>query len=169
MRKKQSKKSTWVLALLMLGSFALALQLGVVGALAQDQDSDGFSDALESSGFALTSGMSLAVYPIVNPIPNCAKAGKNTPRDQCVDPASQDLFVIIQRSTTACPASTCGDPCAPLFQYGTGYTDIAPPSVSEYTDIYGTSYGPLQWVHDSLGVTPHEISQTSGTSRSWRT
>ena len=176
MSKRQSKKSAWILALLMLGAFTLAFQLGAVCALAAcgsgatlDTDCDGFIDSLENSGFTLTSGMSLAVYPTVNPIPNCAKAPQGTPRDACVDPATQDYFVIIQRGTNPCTPGTkasCGNTClTPLF----GTSDISDiptsPLLSEYKSVYGTSSGPLQWVSGiATGFTTHEIYQTSGTS-----
>jgi hypothetical protein len=158
MENNQSKKSAWFLALLMLGAFTLVFQLGAVGALAQDADSDGFIDTLEGTGFTLTQGMSLAVTGETI-IRNCTASG--LPRDQCVDQAKQDFFVIIQRATAPCPASpSCGDPCGqPLF----GTSDIAPPSM--YPNIYGTTSGPLQWVPGiATGFATHEILQTSGTS-----
>jgi hypothetical protein len=165
MRNRQGKKPAWILALLAIGALTLTFQLGAVGVLAQtpaDKDLDGFSDTLEDSGISL-SGMSLAAYPNVNPVPKCA-AG--IPRDQCVDKATQDLFVIIQRATSPCPNPTsCGDPCGPpLFRNVLPYgSDIPMPSQ------YATTYNPLALVYPgsggtTLGVTTHEL-QTSGTSQ----
>ena len=161
MKKKQSKKSAWVLALLMLGVFTLAFQLGAVCALAQDYDNDGFTDTLEIKGFALTPGMSMATSQgaFVTSVPKCG-----SPRQDCVDPATQDFFVIIQRATSPCPNPTsCGDPCGPpLFNNFT--TDISLPT--DYQNIYGSTLGPLQWVSKiTTGFTTHEILQTSGTSQ----
>lgn len=159
MEKKQSKKSALILALLMLGVFALAFQLGTISAFAQDRDLDGFSDSLEGTGFALTSGMSMATTQgdFVTSVSKCG-----SPRQDCVDPATQDFFVIIQRATKPCPSPTsCGDPCGPPF-FGT--SDI--PMPPDYPNTYGSTLGPLQWVPKiATGFTTHEILQTSGTSQ----
>ncbi len=147
MRKIQSKKSASILALLVLGAFTITFQLGVVGALAQqDTDNDGL---IESGQIDLPSGMSLAAYPD-RFLPICASG---IPRDKCVDPATQDLFVIIQRATGVCPASSCGDLCGPILF---GSSDIPMPSQ------YANTYNPLALV-PGLGVTTHELLQTSGT------
>lgn len=147
------KRSAWVQVVLMLGAFALAFQLGAVGAIAQDADNDGFSDAIENIGIALPQGMTLATGE--TSLPKCG-----SPRDKCIDPAKQDFFVIIKRATSPC-SSSCGDPCGqPLF----GTSDIAQPD--QYTNVYGTTYGPLQWVSGiATGFSTHEILQTSGTSQ----
>ncbi len=170
MEKKQSKKSAWILALLMLGAFTLAIQLGTISALAQtlpDTDYDGFSDAIEGTGFTLSSGMSMATAQgaFVAFVPRCG-----SPRQDCVDPATQDFFVIIQRATSPCPSPTsCGDPCGvPLFMgpptYNKYTTDI--PMPPQYQDIYKSTLGPLQWVSGiKTGFTTHEILQTTGTSQ----
>jgi hypothetical protein len=157
MEKKQSRKSAWILAALMLGAFTLALQLGAVGALAQDADSDGLSDTLETNpnGFLLINGMTLEATEDAA-VPNCIAS--ELPRDRCVDPGKQDLFVIIKRATNPCPNPTsCGDPCGPpLFNNAT--TDIAP--YSEYPSIYGTTSGPLQWVSGiATGFATHPLLQ----------
>ena len=165
MRKKQSKKSAWISALLMLGAFTLTFQLGAISALAAtpaDTDLDGFSDAVETAGITLpndptTNVMSLAAYPGVTTLSKCAPG---VPRDQCVDKATQDLFVIIQRGTNPCPTS-CSDPCG-RFLFGT--SDIPMPSQ------YATTYNPLALVYPgsgstTLGVTTHELLQTKGTSQ----
>jgi hypothetical protein len=161
MEKKQNKKSAWILALLMLGAFTLALQLGAVGALAQDQDSDGFSDALEnSSGFTLTPGMSMATDAGTF-VTSVTKCGTGSTRQNCVDPAKQDLFVIIQRATKPCSTS-CGDLCGPpLFpNVGPYGSDIAMPPDYPNPNIYGSPLGPLQWVPKiATGFTTHEIYQ----------
>ena len=159
MSKKQSKKSMYILGLLMLGAFTLAFQLGAVSALAQDQDLDGWPDSLETSGFNLTTGMQMVTDTgaLAGSVTNCQSGSI---RQNCVDPATKDLFVIIQRATKPCPPSptSCGDSCGPpLF----GTSDIATPS--QYQNIYGSPFGPLQWV-SGLGVTTHELLQTSGTS-----
>ena len=170
MRERQGKKSAFILGLLALGAFVLTFQLGAVGALAatDDNDSDGFKNTLEQSGITLPANMSLAAYP--NPaypnydsksLPLCA-AG--IPRDKCVDPNKQDLFVIIQRATSPCPS--CGEPCGqPLF----GNTNIASPSQYNYeTNIYN-SLNPLALVYPgapgatTLPITTHELLQTGGT------
>ena len=160
MNKKQSKKSVYVLGLLMLGAFALAFQLGTGAALAQcndpnDTDCDGFSYALENSGFNLTLGMQMApdTGPLTNIVPKCVTGSI---RQNCVDPAKQDLFVIIQRGARACVSPTlCGVPCyIPMFTT----TNIAP--YLQYVNIYGTTRGPLEWVSGiATGFSTHEIVQ----------
>lgn len=148
MRKRQGKKSAYILGLLALGAFALTFQCGVVDALAQqDTDLDGF---IESGSINVPAGMSLAAYPNDRSLSICA-AG--IPRDKCMDPATQDLFVIIKRATS-CPTSTiCGGPCAPSYSG----SDIPIPS------LYSTTFDPLALVRAGLGVTTHELIQTSGT------
>ncbi len=165
MEKKQRERAAFILALLMLGAFTLAFQLGTISAFAQtlpDGDNDGFSNSLEENGFALTTGMSMATAQgdVVNLVPKCASG---ITRQDCVDPAKQDFFVIIQRGTHPCPA-TCNDPCGPfLFPNSNPASDIAPPS--QYVDIYGTTLGPLQWVPKiTAGFTTHEL-QSSITSQ----
>jgi len=164
MRKRQGKKSAYILGLLALGVFILTFQLGAVGALAgDDDDSDGFFKSVEDSGITLPPGTLLNTYPQKldrTKLPNCANLG--LPRDQCVDSTKQDLFVIIQRASVPC-ASTCGDPCtSPLF----GNSNIPLPGQS---DQYGRTYNPLALVYPgtpggtTLGVTTHELIQTSGT------
>jgi hypothetical protein len=155
MRKKQSKIYPYILGLLTVGAFALMLTSGVAGALAQaqkDTDLDGFTDSIETSGIYLTgTGMSLAAYPNDKSVPPCSTG---ISRDECVDPGTQDLFVIIQRAN-GCPTSqTCGDPCSPLF----GTSDIPMPWQ------YANTYNPLALIYPGLGVATHEL-QTSGTSQ----
>jgi hypothetical protein len=165
MEKKQSKKSVYILGLLMLGAFTLALQFGAVGALAQDQDLDGLSDTLENSGFALN-GMTLEATGATS-VKSCSSTPA-PPRDQCVDPTKQDYFVIIQRATKPCPAPTsCGDPCGPVLFPSSSFasssvapygSDIAP--YSQYPNIYGTTSGPLQWVPKiATGFATHSLLQ----------
>jgi len=153
MEKEQSKMVAWILALLVLGAFALTFQLDTIVAIAQDADSDGFTDSVENNGITLTeTGMSMPTTQgtFETFVPKCG-----SPRQYCVDPAAQDLFVIIQRAT-GCPASTsCGDPCGPLLF---GSSDIPmPPDYANY-------YNPLAWV-PGIGLTTHELIQTSGTSQ----
>ena len=143
------------MVLLMLGAFTLGLQSWTIAALAQDADSDGFSDVLENNanGIPLINGLTLEAtgQPV---IPKCTTG----PRDQCIDPAKQDYFVIIQRATNPCPASTsCGDLCGPpMFNNAT--TNIAP--YSEYVGIYGSTLGPLQWVPQiTTGFATHGLLQ----------
>jgi len=152
MKKRQGKKSLAILALLALGAFTLTFELGAVGAMAQqDTDKDGFTDLVETTGFDLPSGMSLAAYqnPPVTHLGPCAPG---VLRDKCVDPATKDYFVIIKRATVPC-ASKCGDPCpSPLF----GSSNIPMPA------NYATTYNPLGLVYPGLGVATHEILQTGG-------
>jgi hypothetical protein len=159
MIKRQSKVSFHILSLLRVGAFSLMLTLGVVEALAQaqkDTDLDGFMDSDETSGINLPPGMSLAAYPNDTSVPPCATG---IPRDECVDPATQDLFVIIQRAN-GCPSSqTCdanSNPCSPLFGTGTSSSDIPMPSQ------YANTYNPLALIYPGLGVTTHELLQASG-------
>lgn len=162
MKRKGGKKSAYILGLLTLGAFALIFQLGTVRLLAQaqcsnqaqDADCDGFSNDIENGGISLTNGMSLNSYPAPqNPtcVPNCTSSGG--PRDQCVDPKSKDLFVIIQRATGCPTSSICTDPCAPTF----GGSDIPMPP-------YDTTYriNLLALIYLGLGVTTHELIQSPG-------
>jgi hypothetical protein len=151
MRKKQSKKSAWILALLMLGALALTFQLGAVSALAAcgsgptlDTDCDGFINTVESSTLSLPSNIYLAANNS-NTIPYC---GPNPPADRtiCLDPNTQDLFVIINRATTGSNI--------PLPPYNGSY----------FGNIYHID--PLALVYPGLGVATHELLQTSGTSQS---
>lgn len=148
MRKREGKKSPYMLSLLALAAFALSLQLGTVGALAQDTDKDGLPEGglIDLTG----TGLSLVAY-YNNPyqIPLCATG---IPRDKCVDPSTQDLFVIIKRAS-GCPASiVCGDPCSPTYDS----SDIPMPP-------YDTNnLDPLALVRSGLGVTTHELVQASG-------
>lgn len=150
MRKKEGKISPYILGLLATGVFALTLTLGTVAALAQtDADKDGFA---ETGVILLPAGLSLAAYPTVTSLPLC---GGTTPRDQCIDPAAKDIFIIIKRANGQCPASPCGDPCSPTY----GGSDIPMPP-------YDTNnLDPLALVRAGLGVTTHELIQTSGTSQ----
>jgi hypothetical protein len=152
MRKRQGKKSPYILGLLALAAFALSLQLGTVGALAQDADKDGFA---ETTAITLPIGLRLAAYPTLTSLPLC---GGSIPRDKCIEDTAientpKDLFVIIQRAT-GCPASrTCSDPCSPTY-VGAG-------------DIPGFPYDannldPLALVRAGLGVTTHELIPGSG-------
>jgi len=141
-----------MLALLMLGAFTLAFQLGAISSFAQDADYDGFTDSVETTtGINLAPlGMSLAAYPNVMTLNKCTTG---VPRETCVDPLTQDLFVIIQRATGPCPTSTsCGDPCGPLL-FNT--SDIPIPA------DYANTYNPLALV-PGLGVTTHELIQAPG-------
>jgi hypothetical protein len=163
MRKRRGKKSLSILDLLALAAFALTFQLGAVGALAQttDTDNDGFTNTIETSGFPLPPGMSINTYPSPSDptkMPNCTTSGG--PRDQCVDPATKDLFVIIKRGATGCPPSTiCNEPCQPTFVNSGIPSDIPMPPYSS------TNLDPLALVRAGLGVTTHELIQTIGTSQ----
>jgi hypothetical protein len=153
MRKKEGKMSPYILALLMLGALALVFQLGAVCAIAQDQDQDGFSDSLEGAGFTFINGLTLEATGQAGISP-CTTG----PRDQCVDSTKEDYFVIIKRATNPCPNPTsCGDPCGPpMFNNAT--TNIAP--YSQYLSIYGTTYGPLEWVPlIETGFATHSLLQ----------
>jgi hypothetical protein len=161
MRRKQGKKSAFILGLLALGAFVLTFQLGAVAALAgNDDDSDGFLKTVEDSEITLPQGMTLAAYPGVSSLPKCA-AG--IPRDQCVDPTKQDLFVIIQRANGVCPPpGNCSDTTCGPFLFGN--SNIPLPSQ------YANTYNPLALVYPgfgsmTLGVTTHELIRTSGTSQ----
>ncbi len=151
MKRKESKISPYILGLLATGFFALMLTLGPVAALAQtDTDKDGLA---ETDAILLPAGLSLTAYPNITSLPLCTQS---IPRDQCIDPVAKDLFVIIRRATGQCPASTvCGDPCNPTY----GNSNIPMPP-------YDTNnLDPLALVRAGLGVTTHELIQTSGTSQ----
>jgi len=138
MRKKQGKKSALILVLLTLATFALIFPLGVVGALAQDIDGDGFIDTVETAGIALPTNMSLAAYQTIRILPKC-DANSNNPRGMCVDPATDDLFVIIKRASS-------------------GSNISLPPYDAPKLD-------PLGLIYPGLGVATHEL-QFVGTSTS---
>jgi hypothetical protein len=153
MKKKEGKKSPYFWGLPALAAFALFLQLGAVGALAQDTDKDGFA---ETTAITLPTGMSLAAYPNDRSLPLCATG---IPRDKCIDPATKDLFVIIQRGATSCPAvSICNKPCSPTY----GRNDIPMPPYDPNNNL-DPRLDPLALVRTGgLGVTTHELIQASG-------
>jgi hypothetical protein len=154
MRKKQSKKSAWILALLMLGALALTFHLGAVSALAAacgsgatlDTDCDGFIDSLEinNPSWSLPPGMSLAANNSTT-IPKCGPNPTPAQRAICFDPNTQDLFVIINRATTGSNI--------PLPPYDGSY----------FGNIY--QINPLALVYPGLGVATHELLQPGGTSQ----
>jgi hypothetical protein len=153
MRKKQSKKSAWILALLMLGAFALTFHLGAASALAAacgsgttvDTDCDGFIDSVEiNPSLSFPSGMYLATNNSIT-IPKCGPNPTPAQRAICFDPNTQDLFVIINRATTGSNI--------PLPPYNGSY----------FGNIY--QINPLALVYPGLGVATHELLQPSGTSQ----
>jgi hypothetical protein len=170
MEKEQSKKSAWILALLMLGAFTMALQLGAVSALAVcdtavDADCDGFSGTTESgSGIPLPAGMSLAAAPNLTSIPICTGNPGPADRIKCVNPTAQDLFVIIQRANTnVCPSSNCSPGiCGPYLLFGNSDIPTFPYSTDPSPLLYKPD--PLALVYPgygniSLGVATHELIQ----------
>ena len=158
MRKKHNKISAMILTLLALGSITLVSPLVEVVALAADTDLDGFSNALEGSpGITFPSGLKLIDPNTGNQLASLPSCTSGVDRTLCVDPATKDLFVIINRANGVCPASTCGDPCAPT----TGKSDIpSPPYNNGYNTDHTYGIDPLGLIK-GLGVTPHELIGTS--------
>jgi len=148
MRRRQGEKSAYILGLLALGALALTFQLGAVSALAScgsgttlDTDCDGFIDSVETNPNGITLTGMLLTTAKISPtiIPKCGLNPTPADRANCVDPNTQDLFVIIQRATTG--------------------SNIAwpPYDTTSYID-------PLALVYPGLGVATHELKQT-GTSQ----
>ena len=125
MKKRQRIKAKVGLGLLLVAALALAIVPSQ--ARAQDSDLDGFTDQEEINGITL---FDQTPFPGFDP---------GMPRDECLDPATPDLFVILVRAT----------------DLGESYTNIPEETDPGYFD-------PLEFVHKpqadgGLGIVTHEI------------
>lgn len=125
--------STTLSRMMQLGLLAVAITVGGVLLLpapsralqncAGDRDCDGLTDAQESATFTLTNGMTtvpLGVGEVAGTsVPTCTATDLGNPnlRRQCLDPATKDLFVILNKPATGSNINTylgTADPLAVL-------------------------------------------------------
>jgi hypothetical protein len=138
MRTKRDKRKIQYF-MLALGAFILPLHWGTGAALAiTETDMDGFSETGTSTlppntYLTLTDGSGNT--PQITTLPKCTGTQTGVAREKCLDPATKDLFVIIQRASLG--------------------SKISSPGYS------ATNPDPLALVRNGgLGVTIHELRQT---------